>query len=56
MNNITDRYHEWPLTTPQFLSFVNEKYSDPNGTHHYEISQTSGDTTVKIEVRIEDTA
>ena len=50
MNNITDRYHEWPLTTPQFLSFVNEKYSDPNGTHHYEISQTSGDTTVKIDV------
>ena len=55
MNNITDRYHEWPLTTPQFLSFVNEKYSDPNGTHHYEISQTSGDTTVKIDVGIVDT-
>ena len=50
MNNITDRYHEWPLSTPQFLSFLSEKYSDPNGTHHYEISQTSGETTTKINI------
>jgi hypothetical protein len=50
MNDITDRYHEWPLSTPQFLSFLNEKYSDPNGTHHYEISQTSGETTTKINI------
>ena len=50
MNDITDRFHGWPMSTPQFLSFVNEKYSDPNGTHHYEISQTSGDSTTKIEV------
>ena len=50
MNDITDRYHDWPLTTPQFLSFLKEKYSNPNATHHYEITQTSGDTTVKINV------
>ena len=50
MNDITDRYHEWPLSTPQFLSFLDEKYSDPNGTHHYEISQTSGETTTKINI------
>ena len=50
MNNITDRYHDWPLSTPQFHSFLNEKYSDPNGTHHYEISQTSGETTTKINI------
>ena len=50
MNDITDRYHDWPLTTPQFLSFLNDKYSNPDATHHYEISQTSGDTTVKINV------
>jgi len=50
MNDITDRYHEWPLSTPQFLSFLSEKYSDPNGTHHYEISQTSGETTTKINI------
>ena len=29
---------------------VNDKYEDPNGTHHYEIAQTSGDTTVKINI------
>jgi len=50
MNDITDRYHDWPMTTPQFLSFLKEKYSNPNSTHHYEISQTSGDTTVKVNV------
>ena len=50
MNDITDRYHDWPLTTPQFLSYLKEKYSNPNATHHYEITQTSGDTTVKINV------
>ena len=50
MNDIVDRYHEWPMSTPQFLSYITEKYSNPSGTHHYEISQTSGDTTVKINV------
>ena len=50
MNNITDRFHGWPMSTPQFLAFVNNKYSDPNAVHHYEISQSSGDTSVKINV------
>ena len=50
MNDITDRYHQWPMTTPQFLSYLEEKYSNPNATHHYEITQTSGDTTVKVNV------
>ena len=34
----------------QFNSFLNEKYSNPNGIHHYEISQTSGDTSIKIDI------
>ena len=34
VNNITDRYHQWPLTTPQFLAFINDKYSNPDGLHH----------------------
>ena len=55
VNNITDRYHQWPMTTPQFLSFINEKYSDPDGIHHYEITQTSGDTTVKIDIGTDNT-
>ena len=50
INNITDRYHQWPMNFVQFNSFLNEKYSNPNGIHHYEISQTSGDTSIKIDI------
>jgi hypothetical protein len=50
VNNITDRYHQWPMSYAQFLSFVNDKYTNVNGVHHYEISQTSGDTSVKIDI------
>ena len=50
LNNITDRYHDWPMSEQQFNTYLNEKYSNPDGIHHYEISQESGDTTQKIEV------
>ena len=50
VNNVTDRYHDWPMNEQQFSTFVNEKYSDPDGIHHHEITQESGDTTQKIEV------
>jgi len=50
VNDITDRYHQWPMSYSQFLQFVNDKYADPNGVHHYEIPQSSGDTTKTIEV------
>ena len=50
VNDITDRYHQWPMTYAQLLQFVNDKYDDPNGVHHYEIPQASGDTTKTIEV------
>ena len=50
VNNVTDRYHDWPMSETQFNSYLNEKYSNPDGIHHYEISQESGDTTQKIEV------
>ena len=56
VNNITDRYHQWPLSTPQFLAFINDKYSNPDGTHHYEITQTSGDTTVTIDIGSDNTS
>ena len=55
VNNVTDRYHQWPLTTPQFLAFINDKYSNPDGLHHYEITQTSGDTTVTIDIGTDNT-
>ena len=50
INDITDRYHQWPMTGGQFLDYLNDKYTNPDGIHHYETTQTSGDTKVKIEV------
>ena len=50
VNNVTDRYHDWPMNEQQFSTFVIEKYSNPDGIHHYEITQESGDTKQKIEV------
>jgi len=50
LNNITDRYHQWPMDNRQFLAHLNDKYSDVNALHHYEIYQTSGDTTKKINI------
>ena len=55
INDITDRYHQWPMSSSQFLAFINDKYSDVDATHHYEISQASGDTTIKIDVGIVNT-
>ena len=34
VNDITDRYHDWPLNGAQFNQFVDEKYSNPDGIHH----------------------
>ena len=56
VNGITDRYHQWPLSTPQFLAFLNDKYSNPDGTHHYELTQTSGDATVTIDIGSDNTS
>jgi|TARA_B110000902_G_C14118088_1_gene517031 hypothetical protein len=50
VNNITDRYHQWPLGYSQFLNFINDKYDNVNDVHHYEIPQSSGNTKTKIEV------
>ena len=48
VNEITDRYHQWPMTGGHFLDYLNDKYTNPDGIHHYESTQTSGDTKVKI--------
>ena len=50
INNVTDRFHQWPMSTPQFLEFINDKYSNPDGIHHYEAPQSSGNTKTKIEI------
>ena len=44
-NNITDRYYQWPMNQPQFEAFITDKYSNPDGIHHYEILKSSGNTT-----------
>ena len=55
MNDITDRYHQWPLTENQFLAHINDKYDNVDAVHHYEISQTSGNTTLKIDIGTDNT-
>ena len=50
INDITDRYHQWPMYEQQFNTYVTEKYDNPDGVHHYEIEQSSGNTRTKIEV------
>ncbi len=47
VNNITSRY-DWPLDQVALSDFVNDKYDNPDGIHHYEINATSGDTTKKL--------
>ena len=44
-NNITDRYYQWPMSQPQFQEFLEDKYDNPDGIHHYEITKSSGRTT-----------
>lgn len=44
-NNIKDRFYDWPLDNVQFESYVNDKYTNPNAVHHYEITQESGSTS-----------
>ena len=56
MNNVTDRYHDWPMNFSQLNAYLQEKYVDSDGNstasevHHYEIEQESGNTKTKIEV------
>ena len=50
VNDITDRYHDWPMSEAQFSQYLKDKYSNPDAVHHYEISQESGDTDIKINI------
>ena len=53
LNNISDPYHDWPKTQRQMQLYLGEKYGDhesQQATHHYEMAQASGDTTINIEV------
>jgi hypothetical protein len=52
LNDISDINHDWVKSTRQLQKYLLNKYTETQlaETHHYEISQTSGDTTIKIEV------
>ena len=52
LNDISDVNHDWVKSTRQMQKYLLSKYTETQltETHHYEISQTSGDTTIKIEV------
>ena len=47
VNNITDRYYQWPMTQADFANFLTDKYGAGNedAVHHHELAQTSGKTT-----------
>ena len=47
VNNLTDRYYQWPMTQPDFEDFLTDKYGagSEDAVHHYELAQTSGATT-----------
>ena len=50
VNDIVDYYHDWPMSVQRFEQYIKEKYTNPQAIHHYEITQTSGDTTETIDV------
>ena len=45
VNNIVNRYYDWPLPEFVFQQYLKDKYSNPDGIHHYEVTQTSGKQT-----------
>ena len=52
LNDISDINHDWVKSTRQLQKYLLSKYTEIQltETHHYEIPQTSGDTTIMIEV------
>ena len=52
VNDISDVYHDWPKSTRQLQKYIQTKYTAAqlDEVHHYEVGQSSGDTTIKIQV------
>ena len=42
VNNIVNRFYDWPLDEYNFQQFVADKYDNPEAIHHYEKTQSSG--------------
>ena len=51
LNDISDVYHDWPKSTRKLQQYLTNKYTDAqlDEAHHYEVAQSSGDTSIKIE-------
>ena len=45
VNNIINRYYDWPLDEYVFQQYVKDKYAQPDDVHHYEKTQLSGRQT-----------
>ena len=52
LNDISDINHDWVKSTRQLQKYLQTKYTEAQliEAHHYELSQSSGDTTIKIQV------
>tara|TARA_A100000164_G_C21894757_1_gene767269 strand:- start:115 stop:645 length:531 start_codon:yes stop_codon:yes gene_type:complete len=51
-NNVRDRFYDWPMSTVQLQNYIEDKYGNPDGVHHYEITQTSGKTSSNDESHV----
>ena len=47
MNNVKDRFYDWPLSTNQFQNYMTSKYANADAIRHYEITQESGPTQIQ---------
>jgi|TARA_Y100000296_G_scaffold25956_1_gene30504 hypothetical protein len=45
LNNIVNRYYDWPLDEYVFQQYCKDKYDNAEGIHHYERTQDSGPQT-----------
>ena len=45
VNNIVNRYYDWPLPEFVYQQYLKDKYSNPDAIHHYEVTQQSGKQT-----------
>jgi len=50
-NEIINVQAEWPRSQRELIAYVNDKYDNPNATHHWELPQSSGTETRVIKIK-----
>jgi hypothetical protein len=50
-NGIINVHAEWPRSQRELIAYVNDKYDNPNATHHWELPQSSGTETRVIKIK-----